>query len=117
MPEGWDRGEAAAMAGIGSSNIGFQVRPSVPSSPAHSFFTWLLLGFDSVCVLGLLQLLKKSGWKEGTGLGAQEQVCFSILASSMSRVRLSISSTKKESILGVIVLVIAWDLRMRLNSV
>lgn len=36
------RGEEAAMAAIGSSNVGFQ-------------------------------LLKKSGWKEGTGLGAQEQ--------------------------------------------
>jgi hypothetical protein len=30
----------------------------------------------------LLQLLKKSGWKEGTGLGAQEQVRVSMLASS-----------------------------------
>jgi hypothetical protein len=30
----------------------------------------------------LLQLLKKSGWKEGSGLGAQEQVRDSILGSS-----------------------------------
>jgi hypothetical protein len=37
--------------------------------------------------LNLLQLLKKSGWKEGTGLGAQEQVCVWIL--DYSRVTIS----------------------------
>jgi len=45
----------------------------------------LLLGL--IRFLNLLQLLKKSGWKEGTGLGAQEQVCVWIFA--YSRVTIS----------------------------
>lgn len=70
---------------INPSNIGFQVFPHCfIFRNAHCFYLkkkcfrcyfFLLLWSCIHCpLIGLMQLLKKHGWKEGTGLGISEQV-------------------------------------------
>lgn len=75
----------SATTTINSSNIGFQVLSYFPFF--HFLFSFFsLCSCNCKCNLGWcyfsLQLLKKHGWKEGTGLGISEQV-FSRFHSSM----------------------------------
>lgn len=69
---------------INSSNIGFQVLCFFPFFPYYSFSS---CSCDCKCILGWcycdMQLLKKQGWKEGTGLGISEQVLFLALSFSL----------------------------------
>lgn len=102
MAMGGDSSSSNDCSSIDSSNIGFQVR----LSSSFSFFAVLLVlsrfiyfidfylvislpfEFDFlrncycsavVIIMKFLQLLKKHGWKEGTGLGASEQVLSLVL--------------------------------------
>lgn len=60
---------------INSSNIGFQVCNSLPL-PFLTRFLNIQYQFSCSPWSLVLQLLKKHGWKEGTGLGIAEQVCW-----------------------------------------
>ncbi|KAL8535757.1 hypothetical protein ACS0TY_011410 [Phlomoides rotata] len=67
---------SSASTPIDSSNIGFQVCASFP------IFAFGFSDFD-VYYCCSIQLLKKHGWKEGTGLGVSEQDILLALYSSL----------------------------------
>lgn len=79
-------GGSVSAAAIDSSNIGFQVLSLSPTIvymksqvmyrlfKFSSFILYTDFPFFSFWVVVFLKLLKKHGWREGTGLGVAEQV-------------------------------------------